>query len=104
MSALATIARFTSIAVISCLLMTSGMWLYNNRNDISGALKDFRAKGAFHPATWMLWAVSGQDWEELTSPTLPEFTAQKSAFEGIIMNPDWTENYNKSFTWNPDDR
>jgi hypothetical protein len=102
-STLATFARFVSIAVVSCMLMTVGMWCYKHRNDITGAARDFHAKGGFHPATWMLW-VSGQELEDPKSPTLPEFKAQQGALEKITIDPDWLENYNKSFIWQPDDR
>jgi hypothetical protein len=105
MSIMATIARFVSIMVVSCVLITVGTWVYHNRNDLSGGLQDFRAKGGFSPATWMLW-VSGHEWEDFkVSPqkgsTMPEF---KPAFEPVDLDPGWLENYNKSITWSPDGR
>jgi hypothetical protein len=75
-SALVQFSRFLSIAVLSCVLMTGGMWLYQNRNDISGGINSFK-EGGFHPVTWfMRWC--GVDTTKLKEDGREVFDKEKA--------------------------
>jgi hypothetical protein len=83
------------------MIMTGGLWLYNNRDEV----KSFREKGGFHPATWVLW-WSGVDTEELKKQPLPkgfEFD-QKASFlpKDFEIDPELLQKLNQpiDFNWN----
>jgi hypothetical protein len=74
---MAGIARFVSIAVLSCLLITGGMWVYQNRDEILG---DSASEGR-RSGTWFTrWAgvdatrlkvEQSPNWFDEQSPKFP---------------------------------
>jgi hypothetical protein len=81
----ATISRFVSIVVLSCLVITGGMWFYQNRAEIAGG--ESNKDGS----TWFTrWA--GVDHTKLKEhPAGIEFSESPFKTE-FAIDPDWIKN------------
>jgi hypothetical protein len=105
-STLVQFSRFLSIAVLSCVLMTGGMWLYQNRNDIAGGIDSFRKEGGFHSVTWfMRWC--GVDSTKLKEDGHELFDKQKAIVPTKFeMDPDWIKQLHQpyQFDWDSNNR
>jgi hypothetical protein len=94
---LATLSRFVSIAVLSCLVITGGLWFYQNRAEIVGGDETFSKNG-----NWFTrWA--GIDHTKLKQhPTGFDFSEQASPFKTEFeFDPDWLKNMHGTveFDW-----
>ena len=95
---IATFTRFVSIAVLSCLLMTGGMWFYHNRAEI--------VEGTDSPegGNWFTrWA--GIDATKLTDEYTKNLMGEHVTklplqFE---IGPEMIQQLHKSYTWDGND-
>lgn len=83
---LATLSRFVSVAVLSCLVITGGLWFYHNHAELAGG-------GSNDGSTWFTrWA--GIDHtklkDEYTKNIMSEhMKPMKFEYE---IDPDWIKN------------
>jgi hypothetical protein len=92
---LATLSRFVSVAVLSCLVITGGLWFYHNRAGIAGG-------GSSDGSTWFTrWA--GIDHTKLKDEYTKNIMSEqmKSMKFDYEIDPDWIKNFHggAGFDW-----
>jgi hypothetical protein len=100
-TAFAKVTRFVSIAVLSCAVMTGGMWAYNNRDEIVNYVRGTPNDGRAGSGTWFTrWA--GADTTRLKDHGTDFFGEQKAVLPTTIeMDPNWIKNLHQpvEFNW-----
>jgi hypothetical protein len=101
-TAFARISRFVLIAVLSCVVMTGGMWAYNKRAELVNGIGTFQQDGEFQPGTWFTrWA--GVDTTKIKDHGSEIFGEQKAAIPTAIeMDPDWLKNLHQPVEFDGD--
>jgi hypothetical protein len=94
-SKLATVARFISLAFLSFLLCTGGLWLYQNRENFREAGKE----GSVYE--WLVRAAGG-DPEELRNPFHIETKPMTDYMKPLEFDTELMKDWQKGFLYNPD--
>ena len=95
-------SRFVSIAVLSCLVITGGLWFYHNRAEVGGGAGNTSKDG-----TWFTrWA--GIDHTKLRDHgTGFDFNEQVTPFKtDLQFDPDWFQKMHGTveFDWDSSNR
>jgi hypothetical protein len=92
---LATTARFISLAFVSFLLCTGGLWLYQNRDNFKEAAKERSV------SEWVVRAAGG-DPEMLRNPFGIEPKPMSDYMKPLEFNTEIMDQVQQSLLYNPD--